>query len=326
MEIRLKGANFLLHIIYLMHLHNHNHSTEKKGLRLWIAIILNVGITAAQVVGGIFAGSLALLSDALHNLSDVLALSISLFARKLVNKKSSSSKTFGFRRAEILAAFINAASLLVVSFYLIIEAIKRLILSPDEIVDGNLVMIMAGVGIAGNALSVAVLHKESGENLNMKSAYLHLVSDMLFSFAVLAGGFVMVTFGIFWVDPALSILIALYLIAISWKLFYKSLTVLMQFTPGKIDLTRIAAVISKYPEIENIHHIHAWELNEDEIHFEAHVQIKENITIDKVCKLLQKVEEELQIQFGLTHITLQPEFNRDCGEELFVEERHHHSS
>jgi cobalt-zinc-cadmium efflux system protein len=309
-----------------MHLHRHEGSVEKKGFRLWLAIILNVGITFAQVVGGIFAGSLALLSDALHNLSDVLALSISLFARKLVHKKSSSSKTFGFKRAEILAAFINAASLVVVSTYLIMEAIKRLIQSPDEIVDGNLVMIMAGVGIVGNALSVAILHKESGENMNMRSAYLHLISDMLFSVAVLAGGFVIVKFGIYWVDPALSIVIAVYLIFISWKLFYKSLTVLMQFAPGEIDLTQVAAVISKYPEIDNIHHIHAWELNEDEIHFEAHIQIKENITIDKVCELLQRIEEELQSEFGLTHITLQPEFNRDCGEELFVEEHHHHSS
>jgi len=304
---------------------HHDHTREMRGVRLWIVIILNIGITASQIIGGFIAGSLALISDALHNLSDVLALSISLIAHKLTSKKSTSSKTFGYKRAEIMAAFINAASLVIISGFLIVEAVNRLFFETEYFINGSIVMILAGVSIVGNGLSVLVLQKDSKENLNMKSAYLHLFSDMLSSFAVLAGGVMIKYYGVVWVDSLLSVGIAIYLVMISAKLLYRSLTVLMQFTPSNIDIIHIAEAIGRHTEIENIHHVHVWELNENELHFEAHVLLKENLPINDVCSLLQKVENQLQSEFGISHITLQPEFGRDCRQELIAEEDHHYS-
>ena len=164
-----------------------------------------MGITAAQVIGGIISGSLALLSDALHNFSDVLSLIISYIAIKLAKRKASADRTFGYKRAEILAAFINASALVIVAIFLMIEAVKRL-MEPEEI-GSNLVILMSLIGIVANGLSVLLLRKDSNENMNMKSAYLHLLTDMMASIAVLIGGILMKYFQMYWVDAVLTMAI-----------------------------------------------------------------------------------------------------------------------
>ena len=178
----------------MAHSHSHNHSHchhhgDLRGRNLVISIFLNLLITAAQVVGGLVSGSLALLSDALHNFSDVLSLVISYVANRLAKKKASKYKTFGYKRAEILAAFINAATLIIVAILLIIEAIERF-KNPQEI-ESNLVIWLSLLGIVANGFSVLLLKKDSNTNMNMRSAYIHLLTDMLASVAVLIGGLLM---------------------------------------------------------------------------------------------------------------------------------------
>ncbi len=168
------------------HSHHHHHSNDAKGRNLVISILLNIIITASQVVGGLWSGSLALLSDALHNFSDVLSLIVSYVAVRLSKNKASYGKTFGYKRAEIIAAFVNASSLVIVAIFLIIEAYKRFV-SPVEIV-ADLVIWFSLLGIVANGFSVLLLKKDANDNMNMRSAYIHLFSDMLASVAVLIGG------------------------------------------------------------------------------------------------------------------------------------------
>ena len=247
------------------HHHNHNHSTRNIG----ITILLNVGITVAQIIGGVISGSMALLSDATHNFSDVLALLISYIARKLAAKRSTLTRTFGHRRAEIMASFINSATLLVISVALIIGAISRLIY-PVE-VEGTMVIYLAGLSIVLNGLSVLLIKKDAKNSMNMRSAYLHLFTDMLTSIAVLLGGFAIKYLAWYWFDPVISLGIAVYLIYSSWSLFTESVKIIMQYAPESVNIEEIGKRICDLEGIKNMYHVHIWRLNDIEIMFEAHI-------------------------------------------------------
>ena len=267
------------------HDHSHHHG-EFKGRNLIISILLNILITIAQIIGGLISGSLALLSDALHNFSDVLSLVISYVANRLTKKDASLFKTFGYKRAEILAAFVNAATLIIVAVLLIIEAIRRF-KAPEEI-ESNLVIWLSFIAIIANGLSVLLLKKDSKTNMNIKSAYLHLFTDMLASVAVLIGGLLMKYYQIFWIDSVLTLVIALYLIWVGFDLLKESVKVLMLFTPDHIPIEDIVTEINKIDAVKNIHHIHVWQLNEEEIHFEAHVDFSENINLSEFDEILMQ--------------------------------------
>nr|WP_321453271.1 cation diffusion facilitator family transporter [uncultured Carboxylicivirga sp.] len=286
----------------------HHHHHDLKGRSLVVTILLNVAITLVQVVGAIVSNSLSLLSDALHNFSDVMALIISYVANKLSKKKYTQDKSFGYKRAEIMAAFINAATLLTISFYLIVESIGRIINSDEVTVNGTVVAILAGFSIVANGLSVLLVKKHIHHNMNMRSAYLHLFSDMLSSIAVLIGGLAIRFWNIFWVDALLSVMIAFYLIISSWKLFVGALKVLMQFAPSGVDLKKIVSFINEVEQIDNIHHVHLWQLNDEEIHMEGHLDFKDDISISEANKIILYLSKELQHRFHISHCTLQPEY------------------
>src|SRR5690606_37386686 len=180
-----------------------NQSLSSKNLIL--SIVLNVLITTAQVIGGLVSGSLALLSDALHNFTDVISLVISYIAHRLTGKKASNHRTFGYKRAELIAAFVNAITLIIIAVILIIEAINRF--SKPLIIDSNLVIWLSLIGILANGFSVLLLKNDAKRNINMKSAYLHLFTDMLASVGVLLRGLLMKFFGWFWIDSILTFLI-----------------------------------------------------------------------------------------------------------------------
>jgi cobalt-zinc-cadmium efflux system protein len=305
----------------MAHLHSNNHShshRDLKGRNLLISIFLNILITASQIVGGIVSGSLALLSDALHNFSDVLSLVISYLANLLARKEASLNKTFGYKRAEILAAFINASTLIIVAILLIIEAIKRFF-NPQEI-ESNLVIWLSFIAILANGFSVLLLQKDSKVNMNMRSAYLHLLTDMLASVAVLIGGLLMKYFEIFWVDSLLTLIIALYLIWVGVDLFRESFKVLMLFTPNDLQIKDIVKELSCIDEIKNIHHIHVWQLNEEETHFEAHVDFKNDIKLSDFDLVLNKMEEILFDKFQINHVNIQPEFGKPDSKEVIVQD------
>lgn len=299
------------------HSHNHVHS-DLKGRNLLISILLNIVITVAQIIGGLFSGSLALLSDALHNFSDVVSLIISYIADKISKRKASLHKTFGYKRAEILAAFINASTLMIVAILLILEAIKRF-QNPQEI-ESNLVIWLSFIAILGNGFSVLLLKKDSKSNMNMRSAYLHLLTDMMASVAVLVGGLLMKFYQVFWVDSVLTFIIALYLIWMGFDLLKKSTKVLMLFTPDTIPIDKIVKEINAFAEIKNVHHIHVWQLNEDEIHFEAHVDFENNITLTEFEVIRSQIEDLLFHKFEINHVNIQPEFEKDDIKDVIVQD------
>lgn len=301
--------------------HNHHHShahTDLKGRNLIISIFLNILITVSQVIGGLISGSLSLLSDALHNFSDVLSLIVSYIATILSKKKASTNKTFGYKRAEIIAAFVNAATLIVVAIILIKEAIERFI-EPKEI-ESNLVIWLSLLGILANGFSVLLLKKEAGRNMNMKSAYLHLMTDMLASVAVLVGGLLMKFFKMYWVDATLTLAIALYLIYMGYDLLKESTRVLMLFTPSKIKVQTIVNTISKIDPIKNVHHVHIWQLNEDEIHLEAHIDFLKDIKLSEFDIILDQIEDVVYHKFGINHVNIQPEFGKCDVKHIIVQD------
>ncbi len=300
--------------------HNHVHieKHEVKAKNLVYSILLNLLITIAQVVGGIVSGSLALISDALHNFSDVLSLVFSLIANKLSRRKASIDQTFGLKRAELIAAFVNAATLIIVAFILIYGAIERFIHPPD--IKSNLVIWLAALGIAVNGFSVILLKKDADHNLNMKSAYLHLFTDMMASIAVLVGGLLMKFFGWFWVDSVMTILIAIYLIVVGIDLLLKSTKMLMLFTPAHIDIKEIVRAVHKVSGAGKLHHIHVWHLNEEEIHLEAHLDCPEDFTLTQFDEVLNRIELVLFEKFGINHTTIQPEFKKEDPKDFIVQD------
>jgi cobalt-zinc-cadmium efflux system protein len=297
--------------------HDHSH-TELTGKNLLFSIFLNIGITVAQIIGGLISGSLSLLSDALHNFSDVLSLIISYIANKIAGRDASFNKTFGYKRAEIIAAFVNAASLIVIAAILIKSAIERFI-NPQEIESG-LVIWMAILAIAGNGFSVLLMRKDSKANMNMRSAYLHLLTDMLASVAVLIGGLLMKFYQVYWVDSLLTLGIAVYLIFVGVKLLKESVQVLMLFTPKDIVINDIVNHANKIEGIKNIHHIHIWQLNENEVHLEAHIDLLNDISISEFDGLLEELESVFTKDFGINHINIQPEYEKPDSKDIIVQD------
>lgn len=301
--------------------HEHHHSIHKhnvEGKNLVYSILLNVVITVAQVIGGLLSGSLALLSDALHNFSDVLSLVFSYVAHKLSRRKASINQTFGLKRAELIAAFVNAFTLVLVALYLVYEAISRFF-HPHEI-GSDTVIWLALLGIVVNGASVLLLKKDADHNLNMKSAYLHLLTDMMASVAVLVGGLLMKYYQIYWIDSVMTLLIAIYLIVVGADLLQKSTKMLMLFTPEHIDIKEMVREVHKIPGVRKLHHIHVWHLNEEELHLEAHLDCSEDIKMSEFNDLLHKVEEVLFEKFGINHINIQPEFYKEDSKNFIVQD------
>ncbi|MFZ4105187.1 cation diffusion facilitator family transporter [Flavobacterium sp.] len=297
----------------------HEHSHHKvQGKNLIYSILLNLLITAAQIVGGIASGSLALLSDALHNFSDVLSLGFSLVAHKLSRKKATEDQTFGYKRAELIAAFVNASTLIIVAFVLIYGATDRFF-HPKPI-ESNLVIWLSLLGIVVNGGSVLLLQKDAKHNINMKSAYFHLLTDMMASVAVLLGGLLMKYFGWFWVDGVMTILIALYLIVVGIDLLKTSTKMLMLFTPDEIDIKEIVAEVQKIPGSGKLHHIHVWHLNDDELHLEAHLDCSQDIKLSEFNEISYKIEQLLLEKFHINHINIQPEYKKEDPKDIIVQD------
>ncbi len=296
--------------------HHHHHDHQVQGKNLLFSIVLNLVITVAQVIGGILSGSLALLSDALHNFSDVLSLVFSYVAHKLSRKKASVNQTFGYKRAELIAAFVNASTLIIVALFLVYGAIERFF-NPEEIKSG-LVIWLSILGIVANGLSVLLLKNDADKNLNMKSAYLHLLTDMLASVAVLVGGLLMKYFQWFWVDSVLTLVIAVYLLVVGFDLIKNSTQMLMLFTPSHIDIKEIVREVHQISGVDKLHHIHVWYLNEEELHLEAHLDCSEDIKISEFNAILHQIEEVLLDKFHINHINIQPEYKREEASKDFI--------
>ncbi|MFA5063812.1 MAG: cation diffusion facilitator family transporter [Candidatus Omnitrophota bacterium] len=290
------------------------HKENPKEIRLAISAVLNFATTVAQIIGGILSGSLSLLSDALHNFSDTVALAISLLAVRLAKRKSTEARTFGYKRAEILAALFNACALVVVSIFLFKEAFARFF-HPHPI-NSLLMLFIASIGLAANIISVFLLKAHAHEDLNVRAAYVHLFSDFLSSVAVIIGACAIFMSGAYWIDPALTILIGIYVMREGYKIIEETTHILMQHVPKNIDLKEIQKQLERIAGVRDIHHAHLWAVTERDIHFEAHINVSRDMPVSESCLLIKQIEEALKNDFAITHITLQLEFDSCKGVNL----------
>lgn len=292
--------------------HHHSkaeHTHDVSGLsgkKIFWVTLLNATITAAEIIGGILSGSLALLSDAIHNLSDTAAIAMSYVANRIAQKPKDAKRTYGYRRAEILSAFVNSAVLLAISLVLIVEAFKRL--GSPERINGTLMITVALIGLVANFISAYLLEKDSHASLNIKSSYLHLISDTVSSVGVLAGGIAIKIWGIVWIDPLITILISLYILRETSLVMKKTVAILMQ-SSAELDYELIKNDIEKLELVNNIHHVHSWMSDEKTIYFEAHIDM-EDILLSEAEKVYEKIEHILTEHYGISHITLQAEVDK----------------
>jgi len=285
----------------------YTHDNKQVSLpKLVFTIFLNLIITAAQIIGGIISGSLALISDAIHNLSDSVSVILAWFAQVLSRKPSTLKSTFGYKRAEILAAFINSIALIAISGYLIFEAIKRL-LHPQP-VDPKWMFWLGLLGLVANGISVLILEREKNKNINIKAAYLHLVGDALTSLAVIVGAVLIWFYHVLWVDAVVTIIIGFYLLIHTWKLLKESVTILMQMTPAEIDITKIEKRLQQIEGLKNIHHIHVWNLTDKLLHFECHLFLEQDLQVSQTSGIFEHVRQILHDEFDIEHVTIQFEF------------------
>ncbi len=276
---------------------------NKRKSALLVSIVLNFIITVFQAIGGFLSGSLSLITDALHNLTDTFSLVTSFIALKLAGKENTESKTFGYKRAEILAALLNASLLIVISFFLFKEAISRLI-NPVAINSG-IVIIVASVGLLANTFCALLLKGHSHGNMNLRSAFFHLFSDALVSLAVILGAVCMFYFQVFWVDSVLTLIIGGYVIKEGYKIVKDAVHILMQHVPKGIVLTDIQKDIEAIDQVKDVHHVHAWAVTEEDIHFEAHINVQTDMKLSDSCIIKNKIEKLLAKKYGIKHSTLQ---------------------
>jgi cobalt-zinc-cadmium efflux system protein len=285
------------------HHHNHDHST---GSRLTATIVLNFLTSLLEIAGGILSGSLSLISDALHNLSDGVSIIISYIALKLTKKDISLKHTFGLKRAEILAAVINASTLIAIYIFLFYEAVQRFY--SISYIEPDMMIIVAAIGLAANIAGTLLLKKDAKESMNIRSSYIHLLSDAVASVAVILGGIAIYFWQAYWVDPLLTILIGIYIVRECFIILSEAIHILMEGAPLNVSIDDIRKEAGKFAEVEDIHHVHLWMVGENDIHIEAHVTIND-MKISESDELRLRIEKTLTEKFDIKHITLQFE----CG-------------
>jgi len=286
--------------------HNHLDTQTSWGRRLVVSMVINLIIPIVQIWGGIVSGSMALISDALHNLSDFVSLVINYAALLIGRRGPTHKQTFGYKRVEIFAALVSVAILYAAAIYIAIEAWQRL-LHPRPI-SGQLVIWIALLGFAGNLFSALILRTGAKVNLNMKSAFLHMLADAATSLAVVALGIIWLFKPWYWLDPALSWLIVAIIIYSGWGILKDSFLILMNATPPGINLTEIKNTLEAIDGISEIHDLHVWNPSAESIALAAHITVPDQM-LGKVDALAQKVKTILLEKFKIDHPTLQFESN-----------------
>ncbi len=283
------------------------------GKRFFYVTALNVIITITEFIGGFFSGSLGLISDAFHNLEDSLSIVISFVANVIGQRKNNAKKTFGYKRAEILAAFVNSIILVVVTLLMVVESFRRL--SQPQEINGQLMMIVSLVGLVANFVSMLMLFGGSKNNLNIKATFLHMLSDTLSSVGVFVASIFVILFNWNWVDPVITILIALWLLKEAYSVVSETINILMEASP-KIDLDAVQAAIMAIPEIVKVHHMHVWMIDENHIMLDAHINVQKSCNMEQLDGLYDRVDKMLNDKFHITHVTLQAECSRGLDNSL----------
>lgn len=283
---------------------------DTSGARLLATLALNLLIPLAQVIGGLLANSVALISDAVHNFSDFMAVLISYIAFRIGRKGATVFNTFGYRRAEIMAALFNVMLLTGASGFILYHAAERF--WHPQSVNGLVVIILAGVGMVGNGLSAWLLHRDAAHNLNVRGAFLHMVGDLLTSVAVLINGILLLFFPWYWLDPLLSLLIVAFILKNGWGLLKESVAVLMNATPSHIHLEKVQDFLSNLPGVIGVHYLHAWQVSSASTAFSCHVVVPDQ-PVSSTGQLAARIRRELLDRFRIDHPVLQFE-TAACGE------------
>lgn len=277
-----------------------------------IVAILNVLISAVELAGGILSGSLSLLSDSLHNFSDTAAILISWAALRIAGKKRSIRMTYGYQRAEVLAAFVNAAFLLVLSVFLFTAALGRF-RNPAHI-NGSLMTLIAAIGLVANLLSSLLLKRKAKENMNVRSSYLHMLSDTVSSVGVLVGGIAVRLWGTLWIDPLIAMLVSLYIIRETWVIVREAVDILMQ-SSADIDYAELKKDVESISGVVNIHHVHTWRSDEKTVYLEGHVDLCD-MMLSATGEIYGAIERLLKEKYGISHATIQFETDRCLDKEV----------
>ena len=280
---------------------------------------LNFVIAVAEIVGGLISGSLALLSDAIHSFSDEISLVISYVAIRLRSRPSSALHTLGFKRAEVFAAVINSAALVVITIYLFIEAIKRFI-TPAPI-HGQIMLIVATIGLAANIIGTLLLRHGAKASMNIKAAYLHLFADAVSSVGVILGGVAIYLWNVYWLDPTITILIGVYILKEAYVIIKETAHILMEGAPKDLSIDEIGSAIEGILGVRNIHHVHAWSVGEHDNHLEAHIDV-DDMMVSKADEIRAQAEQILHEQFNIGHVTLQIE-NDCCSDTGLIKHQSH---
>lgn len=296
--------------------HQHHHHPEHSwGRRLIATMVMNLIIPAVQIWGGIVSGSMALISDALHNLSDFLSVLISYAALRLGLRGPTPRQTFGYKRIEVFATLLNVALLYGVCFYIAIEAWKRL-LNPEPI-QGGLVFWIALIGFIGNTISTLLLRSGARVNTNMKSAFLHMLSDALLSLGVAVLGVVWMFKPWYWLDPVVSWVIVGIIFYGGWGLLKDSYQILMNATPPGIDLQEIRKAVESVEGVREIHHLHVWNPSPQTIALAAHITVPDQM-LSSVDAIAAEIRERLWRRFKIDHPILQFETNGCAASGLII--------
>ena len=291
------------------HSHQHVDVKDTSGSRLLITLALNLIIPVAQVIGGVYAHSMALISDATHNFSDFAAILIAYVAHRIGRKGASVRNTFGYRRVEVMAAVINVGILIGASCFIVYEAVERF--QHTQSVLGKVVIWLACVGIIGNGFSALLLHRGSEHNLNVRGAFLHMMGDFLTSVAVLVSGIVLLIKPWYWLDPLLSLVIVLFILKNCWSILKDASGILMNATPERLNLEEIRCFLEQIPGVAGIHYLHAWNISASSIGFSCHVEVLDQL-VTKTEKIGESIRHELFHRFGIDHPVLQFE-TTECG-------------
>lgn len=295
--------------------HHHQHiplDLSRVSRLLVFGIILNLTFVVIEFGAGFYSGSLALMSDAGHNLSDVATLALALLAFKLFEVKPSLKFTYGYRRGSILISLLNAIILLVAVGSIGYEAVQ-LFIAPQP-VRVNIIIWVAAVGIVINFLSAFLFFRNKEDDLNIKGAYLHLLVDALVSVGVVVSGVIMYYTNLTWIDPLISLVIMVIIVVSTWKLLQESFTLSLDAVPKNIDIEKIRAKALKLPGIKDIHHIHVWALSTSDNALTAHIVIDDSISHDGVTKIKEDLRHELE-HLGVTHATIETEVKNCKSEE-----------
>lgn len=286
------------------HNHNHHHETENVSDRvlLW-TVVVNLGLSVFEFLAGVISGSVALMADALHNTNDAAALLIAYIARKISRKGADEKFTFGYRRAELIGAMIQLTALILVGLYLVYEAIHRFF-APKPL-EGGWIIVASGIALAVDILTAGLLWSMSKGSINVKAAFLHNLTDAAASLAVLIGGMTILWFNWVWVDPLLTLSIAGYILYMSFGMLRKTSRILMEGTPPGLSLEKVTQVIREIEGVENVHHLHIWELDEQHRALEAHIQTP--ASANERSNLRRRIKELLKERFGIGHSTLELE-------------------